>query len=143
MSDQQIFKVVKVGSMLMFTMLFFCTLSVLIIFINGLECSGMLHHLDFGKKSCRFYKGTNAMAFLIRTTLVIAGIFAAYKHLFSVIVLVATLALLFLIDNSLWLDYLDQMKNEKYWDAKCAETVVFGLCSLFAFTLAFFIKRNQ
>jgi hypothetical protein len=141
MSDQPIFKVVKVGSMLMFTMLFCCTLSVLIIFIkeSSSSCSG---ETDIYKKICRFETGYYAMAFLIRTTLVIAGIFAAYKHLFSVIILVGTLALLLLIENSIWLDLSDRKLNEKLWDTKCAETVAFSLCFLFACTLAFFIKRN-
>jgi hypothetical protein len=140
MSDQQNFKVAKVGSMLMFTMLFCCTLSLLIIFIKELECFG---GTDSVKKYCRYAKGYHAMEFSIRTTLVIAGIFAAYKHLFSVIVLVATLALFLFIENSMWLDYSDRKLNGRYWDAKCAETVAFGLCFLFAYTLAFFIKRNR
>ncbi len=139
MSDQRIFKVVKVGSMLMFTMLFCCALSALIISMKELECRD---ETDW-KKYCRYQKGYHAIVFLTRTTLVIAGIFAAYKHLFSVIILVATLALLLLIYNSIWLDYSDRKLNEKYWDAECAETVAFGLCFLFAYTLAFFIKRNR
>jgi hypothetical protein len=137
MSDQRIFKVVKVGSMLMFTMLFCCALSVLIISMKELEC---YLYTDW-KKYCRYQKGYHAMVFLTRTTLVIAGIFAAYKHLFSVIILVATLALWLLIDNSMRLDLSDRKLNEKLWDVKCAETVAFSLCFLFACTLAFFIKR--
>ncbi len=138
MSDQQIFKVVKIGSVLMFTKLFCCTLSFLIIYMKESKCSGLT---DITKKICRLNKGICVMEFLIRTTLVIAGIFATYKHLFSVIILVATLALWLLIDNSMRLDLSDRKLNEKLWDVKCAETVAFSLCFLFACTLAFFIKR--
>jgi predicted membrane metal-binding protein len=141
MSDQQNFKYVKLGSTLMFTMLFCCILSVLIISVKDLKCGEIL--IESAKKLCRFTTGSSAMEFLIRTVLVIAGILAAYKHLFYVIILVATLALLLLIDNSIWLDYWDRKSNEKLWDAKCAETVAFCLCFLSACTLAFFIKRHQ
>jgi predicted membrane metal-binding protein len=125
--------------MLMFTMLFCCILSVLIIIIKDIECSETNKEIN---KVCKFTKGHYTMEFLFKTALVIAGIIAAYKHLFSVIILVATLVLLLLIDNSIFLDFFER-SDESFWNAKCAETVAFGLCFLFSCTLAFFIKRYR
>jgi predicted membrane metal-binding protein len=141
MSDQQNFKVVKIGLAFTFTMLFCCILSVLIISVKDLKCGEIL--IDALKNLCKFSKGLATMKFLIKMALIIAGILAAYKHLFSVIILVATLVLFYLIDDSIYLNYNERKLNGKLWDAICAETVALGLCFLFACTLAFFIQRHR
>lgn len=136
MIDWRSLKVVKFATILAFAMLFCCSLSILIIYFDKTDFS------QIDEKSNRYYKGSSVVSFLIKATLVFAGIFASYKHLLSVIVLVAILVLLHLVKNSIELDFYER-KTYDGWDAMCAETVAYGLCFVFSCTLGFLIKRSR
>lgn len=130
MDDYKIKYGVKYATIAAYVMWFACLSAIII-----------MHFTKEGSVSTE-NKTRYAMDFLFYSTLVFVGIFAAYKHSFKLLILLAVLTLLRLINQSIWLDIFRSHKDW-FWDVTCAEVVALALCVVFTTAFAFIVKRSN